>query len=133
MASLLSAGQKVTLTPTGNSMEPFIHGGADSVTLAAADKLQVGDILLVRLQSGQYVLHRLIRFSGDQLTLRGDGNIVGEEYCRTADVIGRVVEIRSAKGRRKPLTRARLWQWLYPMRRWLLKANRKIRRIVNKQ
>ena len=130
--SLLATGQRVTFTPTGNSMEPFIHGGSDTVTLSRVDEVTVGDILLVHLPSGQYVMHRLIHIAGDELTLRGDGNIAGVEHCSVSDVLGKVVEIRSGSGRRKHLTKARLWQRLFPYRRWLLKANRKIRRLLGK-
>lgn len=130
---MLRSGKEVTLTPTGQSMQPFIRGGYDSVQLALAGKPKVGDILLVRLATGQYVLHRLIRLEDDRLTLRGDGNIAGEEHCLTSDIIARVTAVYTPYGRRKHLTRGRLWNALYPIRRWLLKADRKWQKHILKR
>lgn len=120
---LLDEGKDVTLTPQGVSMLPFIRGGEDSVTLRHTGTCELGDILLVEIE-GIYILHRLIHKEGEQLTLRGDGNIRGIEPCTTANVIGKVVAISDKHGRPKRLHKARLWQWLYPIRRYLLKVYR---------
>lgn len=125
MGRLLRGGQQVVFTPGGVSMRPFIEGGKDSVTLEypAPDTIQVGDILLCRIGE-RYVLHRLIGIEGDTLHLKGDGNITGGEYCHRDDVIGRVIAIRSPQGRQKRLTRGRLWHYLSPIRKYLLKVYR---------
>ena len=127
MGRLLKGGQQVVFTPGGVSMRPFIEGGKDSVTMEypAPDTIRVGDILLCRVGE-RYVLHRLIRINGDTLHLKGDGNIIGGEVCRRDDVIGRVIGIRSPKGRQKPLTRGRVWHYLSPVRKYLLKVYRKL-------
>ena len=130
IARLLQAGQQVVFTPSGASMRPFIEGDRDSVVLSRADTLRVGDILLCRI-GGSYVLHRLIAIDGEQLTLMGDGNLCGEEHCTRADVLGRVTEIRTPGGRRKRLTRGRLWHRMLPLRPILLKIYRKWLRIIN--
>ena len=122
---MIHAGQKVLFTPTGVSMRPFIEGGKDSVVLARAETIAPGDILLCRV-GDIYVLHRLIFLAGDELTLMGDGNISGTEHCCREDVIGKVVEIRSLKGRRKRLLKGRIWFRLLPLRPYLLKIYRKI-------
>ena len=82
-----------------------------------------------------YVLHRLIRITnpsslpsgegrGEAFILQGDGNLQGEEQCRLEDIIGRVKRIEYPSGRRKPLTRGRIWYHLFPIRRYLLKIYR---------
>lgn len=129
---LLNEGHTVKMTPQGSSMLPFIRGGEDSVTLLKAENPKVGDILLCRLNGNIYVLHRLIRINEDTFTLRGDGNIQGEETCKAEDVIGRVISIERPDGRPKRLTRGSLWQWLYPYRRILLKIYRKSHKILHK-
>ena len=134
---LLKDGKEVRFTPSGVSMRPFIEGDRDSVILSSLSRNpRIGDILLVRLESNSpmsnvqspmsptFVLHRLVRIEGDTLVLQGDGNLVGEERCGASDIIGIVKRIESPSGRRKPLTRGRLWYWLYPVRRWLLKIYR---------
>ncbi len=129
LARLLSEGKEVRFTPSGVSMRPFIEGDKDSVILAPLNRApQRGDILLAQVQTlcgrTTYVLHRLIRVEGEQLTLMGDGNLAGTETCLRADVIGIVTRIESPKGRRKPLTRGFIWYILRPVRKWLLKIYR---------
>ena len=129
MGRLLKGGQQVVFTPGGVSMRPFIEGGKDIVTLEYPKTVRVGDILLCKVGE-RYVLHRLIGIEGDTLRLKGDGNVTGGEVCRREDVLGRVVGIRSPKGRRKPLTRGRIWHWLSPWRKYLLKIYRHTPRIL---
>ena len=125
---LLSEGKTVRFTPSGVSMRPFIEGDRDSVLLAPPTEPKVGDILLAstRTLCGQptYVLHRLVRIEGEQFVLMGDGNLAGEEQCAQGDIIGRVIAIENPSGRRKLLTRGRIWYLLRPLRKWLLKIYR---------
>lgn len=123
MERLLRAGKQVVFTPDGVSMRPFIEGGKDSVVLERADAVRRGDILLCRVGS-TFVLHRLIDIQNGTLILMGDGNIAGQEQCRREDVIGRVIEIRSPRGRRKPMCGWRMWLRLLPLRLFLLKIYR---------
>ena len=129
LARLLTEGKEVRFTPSGVSMRPYIEGDRDSVILAPLKRApRIGDILLAEVETlcgrKTYVLHRLIRIEGETLVLQGDGNLGGEERCQIADLIGLVVRIENPKGRRKPLTRGRLWYWLKPVRKWLLKIYR---------
>jgi len=129
LARLLSEGKEVRFTPSGVSMRPFIEGDKDSVILEPViDAPRRGDMILAQVETlcgrQTYVLHRLIRISGDTFVLQGDGNLGGEEYCKRGDIIGRVKRIESPKGRQKPITRGYLWFWLKPVRKWLLKIYR---------
>ena len=129
LARLLAEGKEVRFTPAGVSMRPFIEGDRDSVVLAPLKRApQRGDILLAEVETlcgrKTYVLHRLIRIEDETLVLQGDGNLAGEERCKPADVIGLVVRIENPKGRRKPLTKGKLWFALKPLRKYLLKIYR---------
>ena len=143
MASLLREGKDVRFTPTGVSMRPFIEGSSDVVVLRKLPQVRVGDIALAEIahplsnsEAVQpltakrsnifYVLHRVIAVEGDEVTLLGDGNIGHTEHCTTGDILGTVIRIENAKGRRKPLTRGRLWYYIRPCRRILLKIYRKL-------
>ena len=131
LARLLNEKKEVRFTPSGVSMRPYIEGDKDSVILAPLTREpRVGDILLAQVETmcgnKTYVLHRLIRIEGETMVLQGDGNLSGEERCNKADIIGRVIAIENPKGRRKMLTRGRLWYALRPVRKWLLKIYRKI-------
>ena len=125
MAALLREGKDVRFTPTGVSMRPFIEGGRDVVVLRKLPQVRVGDISLAAIGQS-FVLHRVIAVEGNAVTLLGDGNIGQTEHCTTADILGTVVRIENAKGRRKPLTRGRLWYYIRPCRRILLKIYRKL-------
>lgn len=145
LARLLSEGKEVSFTPSGVSMRPFIEGDKDSVILAPPPASpKIGDILLARVSDIKhqtsdinhqtYVLHRLIRMEPSihqasnikhqTFILQGDGNLAGEESCLREDIIGRVVAIQTPSGRKKCLTRGRLWFYLRPLRKWLLKIYR---------
>ena len=130
---LLEEGKEVRFMPSGSSMRPFIEGDQDNVILAPLSRdPRVGDILLATVvnhdKSTTYVLHRLVRIrkneKGIVYILQGDGNLSGEEYCRREDIIGRVRRIESPTGRKKCLTRGRLWYFLKPFRGFLLKVYR---------
>ena len=119
VAAVLDKGREAVITPTGNSMLPFIRGGRDRVVLRRQESVAAGDIVLART-GGRYVLHRVQAVSGTQLTLMGDGNLRGTESCTAADVIGTVVEIIRPDGSRRIPGRGRAWQALRPLRRYIL-------------
>lgn len=120
VGTLLEEGREVSFTPLGSSMLPFIRGGKDTVTLKKKADVEVGDIVLARLEKS-YVMHRVVDTNRNRLLLMGDGNIRGTEMCTRDDVIGTVVAI----GGHKP-SRGYVWRWLKPFRRILLAIIRRI-------
>ena len=133
MARILADGKEVIFTPSGTSMRPWIEGDCDTVSLIKKTTCRVGDIVLARIplkaSKCAYVLHRVIAVDGKDVTLMGDGNLVGVEHCTTDDIFGTVVRITSPHGWRKPVTRGRLWRVLLPKRSFLLKIYRHLPRI----
>ncbi len=125
VAALLREGREAVITPTGNSMLPFIRGGVDQVVLRRTDDITVGDIVLVHT-GGRYILHRLIARDGDALTLMGDGNLQGTESCTTAEVVGTVTAVIRPSGRELTPGKGRLWRILKPLRRYLLAIYRRL-------
>ena len=132
VARLLDEGREVIMRPNGVSMLPFIRGGIDSVALCKTDQLGVGDIALARF-NGAYVLHRVVAIEGENVTLRGDGNLKGIEQGKRSEVLGIVTGIISPEGHRRKPGKARMWQWLYPFRYYLLKFYRKWYKLLGKQ
>lgn len=125
VAGLLEEGFPVTLTAKGNSMIPFIWGDRDKVVLRRADKYSVGDIVLVLLEDGGYVLHRIIRIEGYSVLLMGDGNYCQTEPCTMNDIAGKVTHIIRRDrwiACDTPVRRVKAWLWrhLLPVRRVLL-------------
>ncbi len=130
--SLMEEGHTVTLRLKGFSMRPFLENNRDKALMCNAVNPQVGDPVLAMVSDKHYVLHRIIRIDGDQVTLRGDGNL-GTETCRLQDVKGAVIGFYR-KGRttldRTDATKWKVYSWiwtrLFPVRRYLLAAYRRI-------
>ena len=122
----------VTLPVNGRSMLPFIIGGRESVILQKPAKPHVGDVVLTWADGCRYVVHRIIRIDGDQVTLMGDGNLAGTERCRLGDIKAIATHVVDAKGRRRDLysnwrsKAAKAWWYLRPVRRYLLAIFRRV-------
>lgn len=122
---LINNGHTVEFTPQGVSMRPFIEGGRDSVLLKRPKRLKVGYIVLAKINE-RYVLHRIVKITPEQVILRGDGNLKGQEVCTANDIIGQVVRIKGKGGKIKRLTKGRVWRHLPTFIKWfVLKVYRK--------
>ncbi|MFI3262189.1 MAG: S24 family peptidase [Rikenellaceae bacterium] len=133
VAAMISSGEQVTLLTKGQSMLPFIVGSRDSVELSPITEVKLGDIVLAKLHdpNPRYVIHRVICIEGERITLMGDGNIIGKEYCNQSDIIARVTSIIKPHKRINPYSKSmvvysRLWQILRPIRRYLLAIIRRL-------
>lgn len=130
--SLVREGLRVTFPVKGSSMLPFIIGGKESVDLVKPADLQVGHVVLAWVEGCRYVVHRVIRIEGEQVTLMGDGNIVGVEHCTLSDVAALAVNVVSRQGKHHNLyapwrvKASRLWFRLLPIRRWILAVYRRV-------
>ena len=125
VAAILREGREAVITPTGNSMLPFIRGGRDRVVLRKQDEIAVGDIVLM-YTGGRHILHRIIEIDGEQVTLMGDGNLKGVEHGTRADIIGTVTEIIRPDGRSIQPGTGRFWRTLKPFRRYILFIYRRL-------
>ena len=92
VAESIAEGHAVIIAVKGYSMRPFLEHLRDKVELSPWTDLQVGDAVLAEIAKGHFVLHRIVLREGDQLTLRGDGNLRGTEHCTVADVRGVVTK-----------------------------------------
>lgn len=133
VAEYIKHGHSVTINVKGNSMRPFIESGRDKAILTRAENIKVGDVVLAFTTDRRYVLHRVIKQDGDNITLMGDGNVRGTEHTTRANVLGRVETfVRGAQGQSISLE-SRTWRiysiaWmkLLPLRRYLLWLYRKL-------
>ncbi|MBQ0080238.1 MAG: S24/S26 family peptidase [Alistipes sp.] len=126
VSELTAQGESVSFMTKGSSMLPFIRGDRDSVRIKKFEQYHVGDIALVRLSNGQYILHRIISIKGNKVTLQGDGNIRGTEHCTLEDVIGGVTAIIAPSGREKKPTSGAWWRKIKPLRRYILAIYRRL-------
>lgn len=132
IVKFMEEGHTVTIRLKGFSMRPFLEDNRDKALMKKATNPQIGDPVLAEIGDKHYVLHRIIRIEGNLVTLRGDGNI-GVETCNLEDVKGAVIGFYR-KGREKlDRTDGKKWKiyswwWthLFPVRRYLLAAYRRI-------
>ena len=129
---LVREGVKVTFPVKGQSMLPFIIGGKESVILHRPGGIvEVGDVVLAWVDGNRYVVHRIIRIDGDNVTLMGDGNLT-TEHCALSDIKARVTHVVSADNKKRDLysrwrvRAAKVWYWLRPIRRYLLAIYRRL-------
>lgn len=128
---LVNEGMRVTFPVKGYSMLPFIIGGRESVDLVKPEQLRVGHVVLAWVEGCRYVVHRIIRIDGDQVTLMGDGNVAGVEHCQLDEVAALAVNVVTPRGSHHPLYSpwrvhaSRLWWQLLPVRRWILAVYRR--------
>ena len=129
---LVKEGVSVTLPVNGNSMLPFIIGGKESVILQQPELPKVGDVVLAWVSPGRWVVHRIIRIDGHQVTLMGDGNLMGTEQCTLHDIKAIATHVVDARERtfylynRWRKSAAKIWFWLRPIRRYLLAIYRRL-------
>lgn len=129
---MIDEGHTVTLPLKGYSMRPFLEDGRDKALLTKPQSPKVGDPVLAEVDPLHFVLHRIIKIDGDNVVLRGDGNL-GNEYCKVGDVKAAVVGFYR-KGRNtidrtdglKWCVYSFLWMHLSPVRRYLLAFHRRI-------
>lgn len=132
VVKMLNERHTVTLRLRGFSMRPFLEDGRDKALLTKPVTIKKGDAVLAEVTPGHYVLHRIISIKGENVVLRGDGNI-GVERCSLADIKGFAIGFYR-KGRTK-LNRTNglkwrvyslVWTTLFPLRRYLLAFYRRI-------
>ncbi len=132
VVKMLNEGHTVTLRLKGFSMRPFLEDGRDKALLTRVTTPRVGDPVLAEITPGHFVLHRIISIEGQNVVLRGDGNL-GVEHCQIENVVGAVVGFYR-KGRqtldrtdgRKWRIYTFVWTRLFPVRRYLLAFYRRI-------
>ena len=132
IVKLLEEGHTVTLPLRGYSMRPFLEDSRDKALLRKPTSINIGDAVLAEIAPRHFVLHRIVSIKGDQVTLRGDGNI-GVEHCRLEDIKATAIGFYR-KGREKlDSTDGRKWRiysWIWmrllPIRRYLLAFYRRI-------
>ena len=123
---MVEEGLCVTLPVDGRSMLPFIIGGRESVMLSKPENVKVGDIVRAWIEKRRYVVHRILEIRGENITLMGDGNLYGKEYCTLADIKAVAIFVVDEKGKRHNLyapwrkRAASAWLFLKPIRRYLL-------------
>ena len=120
----LAAGGCFRLWPRGGSMRPLLREGVDSVLLYPPKDLAPLDIVLLREESGRFLLHRIVSLCEDGVTLAGDALSTTEGPFPQGMVLAKVGCIY--RGERAYRTDARAIRAFY--RRAILK--KRLRRLL---
>ena len=113
-------------------MRPFLEDRRDKIVLTRPEAVRVGDAVLAEIAPGKYVYHRIISIEGENVTLKGDGNVYGTEQCRIEHVAAATKALIRKGQSYSPQGKA--WRWysvIWPQwplaRRVLLKLYRVFR------
>jgi len=127
-------GRTATIPVKGYSMLPFIRGGKDLVELEEPKApLKPFDIVLFHVgpaEGGKWIMHRILKVEGENLTIMGDGVTRGREHVKTSQVYARAICIlRAGKTPVDPysprqLRLFKLWYFIRPLRPFILKFYR---------
>lgn len=76
ISEILEKGQKTKILVSGESMNPFLRDGIDSVefTKGCFEQLSRGDIVVIKRSDGSYVMHRIYRKELDCFFMAGDAH-----------------------------------------------------------
>lgn len=110
-AEELRQGHSVKLCIGGDSMQPFIHGTADTVVvtpLDTPDSLRRYRAYFYRWQ-GHYIIHRYLhRDASGRFVMMGDGNLCQREVVSAKDVLGELQTLIRPNGHTVSCTG---WRW----------------------
>lgn len=130
---------RLVYTNIGNSMFPLIRQDRDLLIIEKPrGRLKKYDVPLYRRDSGQYVLHRILKVRENDYVICGD-NRVGKEYGITDRHIIGVLTAVVRDGREIPVTDWRyrayvhLWCDFFPIRALILRGIASLRIFILKR
>ncbi len=136
MEEIINNGGQCKLRVTGYSMTPILKHLRDSVILTSIDNrpIKKGEIIFIQRQSGQYVLHRVMKIiDQDTFIINGDAQ-QWTEIVRKNQVIGiccKIIrdnkEISCDNIIYKNIIK--IWQMCRPIRRVIFNINSLIKKV----
>lgn len=121
-------------TNVGDSMLPLIRQGRDVLIIKKAEgRLKKYDVPLYQRDSGQYVLHRILKVRKDDYVICGDNRSVKEYGITDRHIIGVLTGV-IRKGKELSVTDKKyrlyvhLWCDFFPIRAFILRSVRFLKR-----
>ena len=127
LRDLVNEGKECRLLISGSSMAPFLVHERDSIIFSKPDReLRRGDMVFYQRDTGQYVMHRILKVKPEGLYIIGDAQTEVEGPVKPEQVFARVTKV-NRKG--KWIGPGNFWWWffstvwlrLFPVRRLILK------------
>lgn len=135
----LAKNGKLIYTNKGDSMMPLIRQDRDLLIIVPANgRLKKYDVPLYRRDSGQYVLHRILKVRTDDYVICGDNRWSKEYGIQDRHIIGVLAAVvRNGKeisvSDPKYRLYVHLWCDLFPVRALIVHIVSKLRKIAGKR
>ncbi|MBQ8619672.1 MAG: S24/S26 family peptidase [Clostridia bacterium] len=95
LRGLTQEGKEVSMLVAGSSMNPFLIHYRDTIYFKKPDRaLRRGDMVFYQRDSGQYVMHRILRVKPEGLYIVGDAQTEIEGPVRPDQVFAVVTRVR---------------------------------------
>lgn len=125
---------KIIYTNVGDSMMPFIKQGRDVLVISRTEgRLKRYDVPLYKRDSGQYVLHRILKVRENDYVICGDNRWNREYGITDRHIIGVLTGI-IRDGREIPVTDIKyriyvhLWCDFFPVRAFIIRIRQFLKR-----
>ena len=125
---------KIIYTNVGDSMTPFIRQGRDVLVISAVEgRLKRYDVPLYKRDSGQYVLHRILKVRENDYVICGDNRCNREYGITDRHIIGVLTGIiREGKGLAVTDLKYRIyvhvWCDCFPVRAFIIRVRQFLKR-----
>ena len=92
----LRAGKAVVFPISGSSMLPAVAGGRDfaKAELCEPERLRRLDVVVVRTDSGRYIMHRITKLTKFGFYMQGDWRTEGDGFFRFDQIVAQITEFR---------------------------------------
>ena len=136
---IISTHGKLIYTNKGDSMMPLIKQDRDLLVISRKPKhrLKKYDVPLYKRDSGQYVLHRILKVRKNDYVILGD-NCINKEYGITDDDILGVMTRYVHKGKEHTVNEtgyrlySHIWCDLAVIRIFFMRVKLKLKRLIKK-
>ena len=99
LCGLVEEGHEVSMLVSGSSMSPFLIHLRDTIYFRKPERpLRAGDMVFYQRDSGQYVMHRILRVRGDVYDIIGDAQTEIERGVRRDQIFAVITRVKR-KGR----------------------------------
>lgn len=135
----LAKNGKLIYTNVGDSMMPLIKQGRDLVIIKPVhSRLKKYDVPLYRRDSGQYVLHRILKVRKDDYIICGDNRWVKEYGITDKHIIGVLTGVVRKKKTisvtdKKYLFYVHLWCDFFPIRALIVRILNKLKKMYKQK
>ena len=135
---ILEKEGRLIYSNVGDSMKPLIRQGRDIIVIEKPKgRLKKYDIPLYRRDSGQYVLHRILRVRKNDYVLCGDNRTAKETGITDRHIKGVLTKIirdgRTVEMNSLPMKiYSHLWCDLFPLRALILRSAHAFKKIAKR-